>query len=130
LRKALQDSIDGLASRLRPARKLVIIARIRRIYDQLLELCAELGHPRPPSRTPLEFLPDMGELFSEYPGDLDLITRAYVMIRYGEVPETDEEVQAVETAWQRISDEGQKLKRVGQRKLQTAEVKEVQRTSV
>jgi hypothetical protein len=129
-RQALQDAVDGLAARLQPVRKLVIAARIRRIYDQLLDLCAELGRPRPVSRTPSEFLPVMGELFTEFPAELDLITQTYIRVRYGEVPEQDEEVQAIEAAWERINEQGQKLKHTGQHKLQTAETKEVLRTGV
>lgn len=130
LRKALQDALDGWAARLRPAQRLLAAARVRRIYAQLMELCQELNLPRPPSKTPLEFLPIMGELFAAVHADLALITQAYVRVRYGEYPETPDEVDEIEKSWQRISQEGQRLKRAGWGKLKTAEVKEVQRTGV
>ena len=130
LRKALQDALDGWAARLRPAQRLLAAARVRRIYAQLMELCKDLNMPRPPSKTPLEFLPIMGELFAAVNADLALITQAYVRVRYGEYPEIPEEVDEIEKSWQRISQEGQRLKRAGWGKLKTAEVKEVQRTGV
>jgi hypothetical protein len=130
LRKALQDAMDGLAARLRPAQRLLAAVRIRRIYTQLLDLCDELNSPRPPEKTPLEFLPAMGELFTALSAELELITQAYVRVRYGEYPETREEVEDVEQAWQHIAEEGRRLKRAGVGKLQTAEIKDVQRTGV
>jgi len=130
LRKAFQDALGDLAAYLRPARRAIIAARIRRIYAQLLDLCAELGYPRPVSKTPLEFLPDMGELFIALIPQLDLITQTYVHVRYGEVPETSGEVEAIEAAWMQISEEGRRLKRAGQGKLKTAEVKGAERPGV
>ncbi len=104
LRKALQDAVDGMLARLRPAQRWVAAARIRRIYQQLMDRCAALQHPRPGSTTPLEFLPDLYRLFPGRDGDLETITRAYVRIRYGEYPETSQEVDQVELAWKRIAE--------------------------
>jgi hypothetical protein len=130
IRKALQDALNGLAGRLRPARRLIAAARIRRIYAQLMDLCEQLNYPRPASTTPLEFLPELGELFTTQTEDLRVLTEAYVRVRYGEYPENTAEIEAVESAWQRIQEEGQRLKRAGAGKLQTAEVKEIQRGGV
>jgi hypothetical protein len=130
MRKAAQDALEGLLARLRPARRLLAAARIRRIYAKLLELCAELDHPRAASKTPLEFLPQMGELFTNLPSELETVTEAYVRVRYGEYPETDQEVKDVEAAWLRLAEEGLQLKRAGMGKLKTAEVKEVERTGI
>ncbi len=130
LRKALQEAMGGLAAALRPIRRAVVAARIRRIYALLLELCAQLGRPRLPSKTPLEYLPEMGELFSALIADLELITQAYVRVRYGEIPETAGEIEAVEAAWKRINEEGQQLKRAGQGKLKTVEVQSVEKPGV
>jgi len=71
-----------------------------------------------------------GGIVTEFPAELNLITQTYIQVRYGEVPEQDDEVQAIEAAWERINEQGLKLKRTGQRKLQTAETKEVLRTGV
>lgn len=128
LRKALQDTADGLAKRLRPARRAIAAARVRRIYAHLMDLSAELNNPRAAGQTPLEFLPELGELFTDLHSDLVVITDAYVKVRYGKYPEEQEEVEAVESSWRRIEVEGKRLKRTGQHKLKTAETKEVQRT--
>jgi hypothetical protein len=130
LRKAFQDAANELASRLRPARRLLVAARVRRIYAQLMGLCAELDFPRPAAQTPLEFLPSLGELFPDRARDLDMITQAYVNVRYGELPETQEEVEALENAWKNILAEGQRLKKAGMHKLKTAEYKEVRRSGM
>jgi len=130
IRKALQDALNGLAGRFRPARRLLAAARIRRIYTLLMDLCQTLNNPRPASTTPYEFLPELGELFSAQTEDLRVITEAYVRVRYGEFPENKAEVEAVESAWQRVLEEGQRLKRAGAGKLQTVEVKEIERGGV
>jgi hypothetical protein len=104
LRKALQDAVDGLLARLRPAQRWMAAERIRRVYQQLMERCTALQHPRPPSTTPLEFLPELNELFPGKSDDLEIITRAYIRIRYGEYPETNQEVDQVELAWKRIAE--------------------------
>ena len=128
LRKALRDTADGLANRLRPARRILAAARIRRIYAQLLDLSAELDSPRAVGQTPLEFLPELGKLFTDLNSDLEVITDAYIKIRYGNYPENQDEVEAVESSWQRIATEGKRIKRTGRHKLKTVETKEVQRT--
>lgn len=127
MRKALQDASSELANRLRPGQHILVSIRIRRIYAQLLQLCEQLGHPRKSGQTPIEFLPDMGELFAELTAELELITMAYNRVRYGEIPEQLEEIQVIEAAWARISEQGGRLKKTGYKKLKTAEVKEVQR---
>jgi len=129
LRKALQDAIDEFAARLRPAQRLIAAARIRRIYAQLMDLCNELDKPRRLHQTPAEFLPEMGELFTALTQDLQTVTDAYVRVRYGELPETSDEVSAIENAWQRIQTEGKRLKRAGVGKLKTVEIKEIERSS-
>lgn len=111
LRRAFQAEIDRLAARLRPVRRLLAAARIRRIYALLMLLCAQLNHPRPAADTPLEFLPVMGELLPGQMDDLGRITEAYVQVRYGELPETQAEVEAIEAAWRRVALAGRRLRR-------------------
>lgn len=127
LQKALQDGLDNLTARFRPARRAIVAARIRRIYAQLLDLCGELNLPRLQHRTPLEFLPEMGEIFTTQTEELGVITQAYVRIRYGELPESQEEMDRIEAAWQTIQEQGRQLKRSGVEKLRTADVKQVER---
>ncbi len=89
-------------------RRLLAAARIRRIYSQLCSLSAGLGQPRAAAVTPLEYLPKMETIFPKHPQELALITRSYLQVRYGEVPETNEEVQAVVSAWNRVRAEGRR----------------------
>ncbi len=130
LRKALQDALDDISARFRPVRRRLAAARIRRIYAGLMDLCAEMGNPRPPNKTPNEFLPLMAEVMSAVQGDLHILTQAYVDIRYGVHPERRDELERVEQAWQRIEAEGQRIKKAGLHKLQTVEVKEVLKTGM
>jgi hypothetical protein len=130
LRKAFRDALSDLASRFRSPPRLMVAARIRRIYAQLMDLSAELNRPRPSSYTPLEFLPELGELFTQNIGDLELLTSAYLRVRYGELPESKEEMDAIESAWQNVLEAGHRLKRAGVGKLKTVEIKDVERKGV
>jgi hypothetical protein len=113
LRKAIQDTLDALAARVRPLRRQLAAAYIRRIYAQLMDLFHELGRPRPVSRTPIEFLPAMQELLPSVRQELLLITQAYTRVRYGDYPESLAEIEFAEKAWQRVLEEGKKLKKPG-----------------
>ncbi len=94
---------------LRRANQLLGAARIRQIYARLLGLSARLGILRPPASTPVEFLPALVKLFPDHPGDLELITRSYLRVRYGMLPETEAEVNQVVKAWQNIERSGRNL---------------------
>jgi len=94
---------------LRRANQLVSAARIRQIYARLLALSARLGVARPPAKTPFEFLPPLVNLFPDHPAELELITRAYLRVRYGMLPETEAEVDQVVNAWQNIERAGRNL---------------------
>ena len=83
--------------------------RVRQVYADLMELCDELGHPRPEAQTPLEFLPDLIRQFPPQEDQVTLLTRAYLKVRYGELPETHQEVQAIEAAWEDVSHEGKNM---------------------
>jgi hypothetical protein len=112
LRSALRRGWDKLAENLedllgmRQARRLLAAARIRRIYAHLLEMSAKLDRPRPASRTPLEFMPQLESLFPTLTQEVKTITDAYLLVRYGEVPETPDELSRVESAWKLVSVEG------------------------
>lgn len=114
LLKRAQEAADALAARLGlgSASRLFQAARIRWVYFQLMGLSADLGRARPASVTPLEFLPDLTALFPEQPADLALITQAYLRVRYGELPESQEEVEEVLKAWDRVEAFGRQLKAV------------------
>lgn len=108
-RRALQDKLDQLSqslrgrANLRAGQRWLAAAKIRRIYARLMELASKLGEPRPLAFTPLEFLPTLENLLSEGKGDIQLITEAYLRVRYGELPETSQEIQQVEEAWERVN---------------------------
>ena len=117
LRKSLRERFEGLGrffSR-EPGgdrQRLLAAAQIRRIYTHLTDLAAELGQPRLEAQTPREFLPALEKLFLGLEEDVELITEAYLRIRYGELPETTQEVRAVEESWTRIQDRGKDLKKI------------------
>jgi hypothetical protein len=113
LRDALRRGINRLAEnledilRLNQARRMLAAARIRRIYAHLLNLSSKLDRPRQASQTPLEYLPSLERLFPGLSGQLATITGAYMQVRYGELPETSEELEQVEAAWKQVSDAGE-----------------------
>lgn len=109
LQNRLQKMSEGLAgaSNLRRRQRLLAAARIRRIYAEMMELSDNLGKPRNPAKTPLEFLPALNELFPTLSVELANITQAYLQVRYGELPETRQEIEDVEKAWAIVHAQGQ-----------------------
>jgi len=102
------DSLSGLP-RFGRRERLRAAARVRQIYVDLMDLSTDLGAPRPAASTPSEFLPVIQKVFLDTPQDLVTITQAYLRVRYGVLPETIQEIQAVETAWQRVKTYGERL---------------------
>lgn len=105
---------EELAERLRrlsPRRRILAAERIRRIYADLMLLSERLGSPRPKAYTPYEYLKQLNHQFPGSGEDLDLITQAYVRIRYGQLPESSKEVQDIEEAWARLQVFGRELAR-------------------
>lgn len=94
---------------LRHRKRIRAAARIRQIYADLIELSESLGHPRPDSQTPLEFMPKLERLFPEFHQEVGMITQAYLGVRYGLLPETQNEVANVETAWKKLQLAGHEL---------------------
>jgi hypothetical protein len=78
---------------------------IRRIYAHMAALAAERGYPRAIDETPYDYLPALREAFPESPQEVTRITESYVHIHYGELPEREEELSAVRSAWHRIQRE-------------------------
>jgi hypothetical protein len=109
VRKNAQSVIDRFAQRLglRKDGSQIAAQRIRAIYIDLLNLAARLKHPRMIQQTPLEYLPELEKAFPDSQAALALITQAYQRIRYGELPETQDEVDAIENAWKMVTLEGQ-----------------------
>jgi hypothetical protein len=113
LRNRIFRTTDYLSAavKLRRKERLREAARIRRIYADFMDLCSELEQPRPKPVTPLEFLPAAEEVFPSLDSDLEAITKSYLRVRYGELPETHQEVEMVESAWQRVCNEGNLMKK-------------------
>jgi hypothetical protein len=107
-RKNAQSLLDRLAQGLglRNDARRRAAQRIRVIYTDLLELAASLKHPRWPQQTPLEYLPELQKAFPSSQAELVLITQAYQRIRYGELPEAQDEVNVIENAWSHVQVEG------------------------
>jgi hypothetical protein len=92
-------------------RRMLAATVIRRIYTQLLHLAQDIGLPRHVSETPYEFQVRLGEVFREQSEHIELITDAYVHVRYGEIPEEEKIITLVEDAWDAIEKEGRRLGR-------------------
>lgn len=86
----------GLLQRWRAA------ASVRRIYRQMCATAAAAGYPRSGSETPYEYLSTLARVWPEPAADTRLITEAFIRVRYGEVPETDEELESLRAAWRRL----------------------------
>jgi hypothetical protein len=83
-------------------RRAYSAATVRKVYASLLALAEQRGTPRPPAQTPLEYLPTLWGAFPGWGAELQLLTRAYVDAHYGQLPDTEAELQALRDAWQRI----------------------------
>ena len=84
---------------------------IRRIYRKMLHAADGSGYPRLAAETPYEFLKTLAQAWPDNGQETRLITTAYVKIRYGELPETDEELQAIKNAW-RILEQTQPIEQI------------------
>jgi hypothetical protein len=111
LRRSLRDLWDEGRRRLGEAAAVLghslmgqffVALTIRRIYAHLSALAAELGHPRAVHQTPYEYQPALEEAFPEYPEAVARITRAYVAVHYGEIPEQPEELAVIRSAWKQL----------------------------
>lgn len=74
-------------------------ASIRRLYRQMVRAATANGFPRDHTETPYEYLTTLNQAWPEGQDEVQLITHAFVRVRYGEVPETRAELEAIRTAW-------------------------------
>jgi hypothetical protein len=77
-------------------------ASVRRLYRQMCRAAATHGYPRTEAETPYEYLSTLAEAWPEGRPEARQITEAYVRVRYGEVPETRAEFNALRDAWHRL----------------------------
>ena len=91
-----------LLERLGLLRQWRAAASIRRSYRLMCRAAAAAGYPRLEAETPYEYLPTLGQVWPENAGETRLITDAFIRVRYGELPETAEELETVRAAWRRL----------------------------
>ncbi len=77
---------------------------IIKIYQQMTQISSEIGYPRGASETPYEYLQTLARLWPDHKAEAQLITHAYVRVRYGESPETKAEFEAIKSAWERMKE--------------------------
>lgn len=100
LAQRLSSNLNAL--RMRSPGQVLAAARIRQIYRLLILYAKKRGLERQTSATPLEFLPQLALLFPELTIEIEQITLAYLRVRYGEYPETMQEVEKIQRAWEAI----------------------------
>ncbi|MDX1413851.1 MAG: DUF4129 domain-containing protein [Candidatus Promineifilaceae bacterium] len=77
-------------------------ASIRYAYQQMCQAAAGLGYPRAETETPYEYLVTLAEVWPNNRLQCRLITDAFVRIRYGELPETEADLQKIMEAWKEL----------------------------
>lgn len=96
--------LQALADRLGGAHRRSI-ASIRKIYASMVDLATEAGYARRSAQTPYEYRATLYQAFGGAQEAVDTITEAYVRTHYGEVPESEAEMQQIRSSWQLL--EGQ-----------------------
>lgn len=91
--------VERLLGRLGVLRGWRTAASIRRIYKQMCASAATAGHPRLEAETPYEFLPTLALVWPDHRQETSLITEAFVRVRYGELPESADELARIRQAW-------------------------------
>jgi hypothetical protein len=108
LRQTLRDrwrrlgEMLGILRQFGLGRDLLTALTIRLIYAQMEKLARARGYPRALSETPYEYRRELVQAFPEQEGDIQLITEAYVAVRYGEIPEEHQALEVVRAAWKRV----------------------------
>lgn len=92
----------GLVKRFGLGRDLFGALTIRWIYGRMERLGKKRGFPRRDAQTPYEYRQQLTDAFPGGESDINLITDAYVAIRYGEVPEDGQRLNNVRDAFERL----------------------------
>ncbi len=77
-------------------------ASVRRIYRQMCRAAGAAGYPRLGAETPYEYLPSLDRAWPDHAAETRAITEAFIRVRYGEIPETEEELEGIRAAWRRL----------------------------
>jgi hypothetical protein len=83
--------------------------RIRWIYANLCRYGKQLDSPRLPAITPYEYQQNLYQLFPENHTEIAEITNAYVAVRYGQVPESPEEIKKLQESWEVLENQARKF---------------------
>ncbi len=93
----------GQVGRFGIGQRLYAAISVRYIYANVIRLAERRGFPRPPAKTPNEFLPILVQAFPENEADLKRLTEAYVKVHYGELPADRQELDELRACWERLS---------------------------
>lgn len=94
--------LAGQVGRFGLGRQLYAAISVRYIYANVIRLAERRGFPRPPARTPHEFLPTLARAFPGHEADLSRLTEAYVKVHYGELPTDWAELEELRACWERL----------------------------
>ncbi len=96
--------LERLRQRVSGARPLSLrtALTIRAIYARMARLAARRGYPRWPAQTPYEYLQQLDHALPGCAEEVRVITQAYVLAHYGQVPDRPEELERVRQAWRRV----------------------------
>lgn len=97
-----QSLIDLFLDKLGLLKNWRTAVSIRRIYRQMSAVADANGFPRLPTETPYEFLPTLSQAWPNNQSETQLITNAFVKVRYGELPESHEELETIVQAWRTL----------------------------
>ncbi len=93
-----------LADRLKLFRRWQAAASIRHIYREMCIMAADAGYARANFETPYEYLPTLVQAWPDNGADTRLLTEAYIRVRYGEIPETQDELNELKSAFKRLEE--------------------------
>jgi hypothetical protein len=94
--------LRGLLDRLRGYDRNRAAASVRRLYRQMCRTAQHNGFPRAEAQTPYEYLPVLDQVWPDSGDQVRIITNAYVRIRYGELPESQAELNEIKEAWEHL----------------------------
>jgi len=75
---------------------------IRRLYARLCALAEKRGYARSTAQTPFEYQPMLITAFPDFESEIGLLTRAYVNVHYGELPDEPDALQTARAALDRM----------------------------
>ncbi len=87
-------------------RRFLAAQTVRRLYQRLLRLGEARGAHRHTSKTPYEFIEDLLRVFPDHGSEVRALTEAYVRVRYGELPEDEQEVRLLRACLAALSGAG------------------------